>query len=379
MANILLLSHYALPHLGGIEVVVDALAREFVALGHQVTHISADTKVAREQPVEQVSPPPYEIIRVPALNLLENKLGVPWPIFDPRLLPRLFQALRTADVVHAHGMLYLPSALGLLWAKKGRHARILTEHVGHVPYENPFVDRIEKIAIASIGRAAARSADAITVLNEKVRAEMAALAPGTRCVHIPNGVDMEKYHPPTPGEHWRLRAALGWDQTPRLLFVGRLVKKKGIDFALATAKRLHGRAHLVVVGPGGLVPDLNVEYLGPLPPRQVAELYRAADLFFLPSQGEGFPLTAQEAMASGLPVILAEDKAYEPYLGGGMQTAPRDPRALAAAIETWLDPVERANAGKAASQRAQRDFSWRVAARSYLALYDEIRSAHRPR
>ena len=376
MTNILLISHYALPHLGGIEVVVDALAQEFTSLGHRVTHLAADVAGGGSHPAE---PLPYETIRVPAWNPLETKFGVPWPIYSPRLLTHLAQTLRTTDVVHAHGLLYMGSALGLLLAKGFRQPRVLTEHVGHVHYANPALDRVERIAMASLGRVTAHAADAITVLNDKVKNEMAALAPSTRILSIPNGVDTKAFHPPSPDERRRLRAELGWDDSPRVLFVGRLVAKKGITLAVEALRRLRGRAQLVVVGPGELKPATDVEVLGALPRQRVADLYRAADVFLLPSRGEGFPLTAQEAMASGLPVVLAEDPAYAPYLGEGLQTAAAQPEALAAAVEIWLSPDQRAKAGAAAAQRALREFSWRTAALKYLSLYEEIRAAQKDR
>ena len=82
MARILLLSHYALPHLGGIEVVVDALARELGRAGHEVVHVASD---GRRQGETVPEPTAYRVIRVPASNLLE-RLGVPYPVFGPRLL-----------------------------------------------------------------------------------------------------------------------------------------------------------------------------------------------------------------------------------------------------------------------------------------------------
>ncbi len=378
MARILFLSHYALPHLGGIEVVVDALAREMVRAGHDVVHVASDA--LRDGEHTGTAPvTPYEVIRVPSANALEARAGVPWPLFGPGLAAVVRREVARADVVHGHGLLYLSSALGLLEARRlGKPVRVLTEHVGHVAYDSRVLDGIERAAIGSLGRAAARAAEAIVVLNAKVWSEMAALAPSARLCRIPNGVDVARYRPPAPGERERLRRELGWDATPRVLFVGRLVKKKGIELALAAATRLAGRARLVVVGPGELPGGAppHVELLGAQPIERVAELYRAADLFLLPSRGEGFPLTAQEAMASGLPVVLLDDPSYTPYLvAEGARTAPGEPAALAAAIEPLLDGATRARAGAAAAARARASFSWSAAAQAHLELYEETRAA----
>src|SRR5207248_3481763 len=149
-----------------------------------------------------------------------------------------------------------------------------------------------------------------------------------------------------------------------------LVAKKGVHLALDAAR--HGDFELVVVGPGNLPAGApsNVTALGALPPARVAELYRAADAFLLPSRGEGFPLTVQEAMASGLPVVLSDDPGYRSSLegaGAGATQVPLDGARIAEVIES-LDP----GAGAAAAEHARRTFSWHVAADAHERLYAEL-------
>ena len=114
--------------------------------------------------------------------------------------------------------------------------------------------------------------------------------------------------------------------------------------------------------------------LGALPPGRVAELYRAADAFLLPSRGEGFPLTVQEAMASGLPVVLAEDPAYRSHLDGageGATLLPPDGAAMAAALPRLFDNEV---ARRAAYEHARRAFSWHAAADAHERLYNALLS-----
>jgi D-inositol-3-phosphate glycosyltransferase len=359
--KLVIASHYALPHLGGIEVAIDAIARRLAARGHEVVHIASAATTGHGA----ADGAPYRVLRLPALNALEDRLGVPWPVFGPQLLPALRRELARADVVHAHGLLYGSSVLALLLARGRR--RVLTEHVGHVHYASPALDRIQRAAIGSVGRTAVRRAQAVIVLNDKVGAEIAALG-ARRIETIPNGVDTDVYRPPEPGERERLRAELGWDDRPRALFVGRLVAKKGIEQALAAAAGASWE--LVVVGPGRPPAGADhAELLGPLPRGRVAQLYRAADALLLPSRGEGFPLTAQEAMASGLPVVLGDDPAYAPYLGGagrGARTAPPDPAAIEQAVRAAF------GGGADAVAHARRAFSWERAADAHEALYASL-------
>jgi D-inositol-3-phosphate glycosyltransferase len=193
-------------------------------------------------------------------------------------------------------------------------------------------------------------------------------------VTISNGVDTTAYRPPDPGEREALRTALGWDERPRALFVGRLVAKKGIDLAIGAARHADGAFELAIAGPGrppaGL-PD-SVSVLGPQPPERVAGLYRAADALVLPSHGEGFPVVVQEAMASGLPVVVLDDPSYAPYLDGagqGARRVPADPGAIAGALRELLaDPAARASA----REHARRAFSWAEAADAHEALYASL-------
>jgi len=377
MARILFVSNYALPHLGGIEVVVDNLARELAGRGHEVVHVASDGRRPDESEGAAASTA-YEVIRVPAYNGLEERAGVPWPLFGRGLGTVLGREVPRADVVHVHGLLYHNSLAALQLARKSARAvRIVTEHVGHVPYDSAILDGVQAAALASVGRASGSAAEGIVVLNSKVWALVAALAPHARLARIPNGIDFVRYRPPVPGEKEALRRALGWDATPRVLFVGRLVRKKGVDLACAAVARLGPHAHLVIVGPGDLDPKLraaNVEVLGAQDPERVAELYRAADVFLLPSRGEGFPLSAQEAMASGLPVVLLDDPIYRPYLTEGTRTAPADPEALARAVESLFGPTARA-AGAASAEAARARFSWRTTGDAHLRLYEDVLDA----
>jgi glycosyltransferase involved in cell wall biosynthesis len=376
--RIVFLSHYAVPHVGGMETAIDGIADELARRGHDVVHVASD---AGGFPGSDAAPA-YRVVRVPAINVLERRLEVPYPLFGVRLLRVLRRETRAADVVHAHGFLYMPSVFGLPLARRAiaSPARVLTEHVGHVRYESNVIDRVESFAIATIGRACLRAAEAIVAYNTRVAEELARLVPGREIDFIANGVDMRRFHPAEDEERARLRAELGWtDGVPRVLYAGRLVAKKGVELLLSVADLSHGEFELVLAGPGKLprAAGPSVRVLGARSRRQLASLYRAADAFLLPSRGEGFPLSVQEAMASGLPVVMCRDPGYAPHLDGAREavtlTEP-DPRALSEAIRGFLsNETARRAASRAASEHARRMFSWARAADQHESLYARIR------
>ncbi len=100
--HVLIVSHYLPPHVGGIEVLVSELAARLRGAGHRVTLLSS--AIGAKGTEDSI-----DTHRVPAWNILEDNLHVPFPIFAPSILPTMRQAVRSADVVHAHGVLYLSS------------------------------------------------------------------------------------------------------------------------------------------------------------------------------------------------------------------------------------------------------------------------------
>lgn len=369
--RVLILSHYARPHVGGIEAVVDAQVQGLRALGHEVRVITSA--------VPCDAAPQDGVVRIPALNVAEARAGVPFPVFAPSLVPAVVRAARWADVVHAHGFLYLPTLVAALHRRSGRRRPplVVTEHVGHVHYDSALVDAVERAAVASVGRLCVRVADAVVVLNSRVAAEIRSLHRGVRMVVIPNGVDTGRLHPATPPERSGLRDVFGWDDRPRVVFVGRLVEKKGVHLAVAAARQAAGAWELVLVGPGTWPGEDGVRMMGPLSPQGVADVLRAADAMLLPSHGEGFPVVIQEAMACGLPVVVADDPTYGPYLDGaaaGAVRVPPEPQRLAAAVSATLAAP---TASEDARRHALARFDGDAQTRALLDLYVAVGAGRR--
>jgi glycosyltransferase involved in cell wall biosynthesis len=107
----------------------------------------------------------------------------------------------------------------------------------------------------------------------------------------------------------RFAASQPFDQQRplRVLFLGQVVARKGIYDLIEAARLLTGEPLVIdVVGPHHQLPEglpANIRFHGSVALGETASWYRAADLFVLPTQSDGFAITQLEAMSHGLPVI----------------------------------------------------------------------------
>lgn len=337
--NVLIVSHLALPHVGGVENLVDLEIRALAAEGHRVTLVTSDGGGAGEQPTYPTS---VTVVRVAAWHLLERRFGIPYPLFSPRLAWALWRELGRADAVHAHGFLFLGSAVAALFAKLRGVPSVLTDHGGAQKFASRPATVLARMGAETLGRMTTMLAGRAVAYNGRVAALLAKYRRRNDVAFVMNPVDGERFFPPTPEERAEARRALGWDARPRTLFVGRLIATKGVPLILAAADPSFD---LVFCGPGdagllGPLPRAGVEYLPPRPQADLRTLYHAADVLLLPAEvREGFPLVVQEALCCGLPVVLGYDPGFEPYRGlPGLVFTERTVDALRAAIRTALTP-----------------------------------------
>lgn len=336
--RVTVVSHYALPHIGGIEVVVDREVRALCESGCRVTLVTTDVGGPGGAPQYAEG---VRVERLPAWNWLERRLGIPYPLVLPSHVARLAGLIRECDVLHAHGAIYQLSVLAILLGKATGKRVILTEHSGPQPSINRVATAVARLGFETLGRVTTQLSDRVTSVNARVAVFLERLARTRRkSLFLPNPIDLAQFRGRSPEERRVARARLGWgDDRPKVLFVGRLTSEKGVNQLLAAADP---RFDLVFLGPGdpvalGPLPRPGVVYLPPRPPAQMVDVYHAADVLVLPSLREGFSLVAQEALACGLKVVTTYDPGYLPYLPiSGLVFCGREPEAISSAIHTSL-------------------------------------------
>ncbi len=258
-------------------------------------------------------------------------------------------------ILHSHG--YRSNLLGRLAGIGSAARRIVTVHVSLYDYVDtpPFLRQV----YLGIERMTSPLTAKYICISQAMRKDLLRMGiPEAKLVLIPNGVDLERFHPRPPDE--TLRRALGVQgRSPLIGTAGRMVTEKNqadlID-ALPVLRQRWPGLRCLFIGDGPLRPALE-ERAGRLglsdaclftgTRRDIAELYSLLDLFVLPSRREPFGLVLLEAMASQVPVVAtAAGGPLDLIRSGanGLLVAPSDARELASGIDFLLSNPEQAKA-----------------------------------
>ncbi len=317
------------------------------------------------------------MIRIPAWNGLEDRWGVPFPVWSPSVVRRLASLIGRADIVHVHDVYHWSSVLAASFAKLRRRPLFITQHVGIVEHSKTVVKLVQRIIYSSVGRLVFRWATTITVYNPIVESLLREHGvPGDKVTLTYNGIDTGHFCPGDREAIFLTRRRYGLaPEVPVVLFVGRLVPKKGFQ------KLLEARGpgyEIVFVGPGRIpahVPG-GVKFLGPVSRNEVRQLYQASNIFACPAVGEMLTLVMQEAMACGLPVVATDEDAYSRYDldPSGIALVPRDPEVLRSTFLHLLGTPGRMAYMEAYSRRlAEERFDWHRNADHLAAAYYRAR------
>jgi phosphatidyl-myo-inositol dimannoside synthase len=278
----------------------------FEALG-ECAWVSSITVVPRHAPDRVVTP--TGIFQAPARagRIIYTVMALLKAVFRP------------VDVVFC-GHLYMATLAAAIARLKG--ARLIIQMHGVEAWPPP----------SWLRRVAVEAADLVLCVSRHTRACVvgwAATAP-ERVLVLPNTV-ADAF---VPGDGSALRAELGLKGSQVLLTVGRLESRerlKGHDRIIAILPTLLAKGHdpvYLVAGEGDDQPRLDklareagvagrVRFLGRVEPQRLAELYRVADLFVMPSTGEGFGIAFLEAMASGTSALGLDVAGARDALGDG--------------------------------------------------------------
>lgn len=316
-------------------------------------------------------------------GILHNLRRRPWTwLLVLPFLVAMFLACRRelrrhpVAAVHAHWL--LPQGLVAVLARSfgGQRANVVcTSHGGDLFAMNG------KAAVA-LKRFVLRRADRTTVVSEVMRDMVHGIEPDADVHILPMGTDLESIFTPPPSPVER----------SGIVFVGRLVEKKGVRFLVEAFDLLRRNGYsgqLRIIGDGPERPALeaqvrrlgleaSVAFPGALSPLAVRDHLRRARFLVMPSvragggDQEGFGLVQVEAMGCGCPVISSDLPAVRDVIRDGetgLLVPPGNPDALCSAMQRVLDsePLGERLA-RTARAHALEHFDWKTIADRYRTL-----------
>lgn len=204
---------------------------------------------------------------------------------------------------------------------------------------------------------------------------------------VPNGVDTDRFQP--AGDCQKVKRRLKAGNRQIVLFVGRLIPRKGLFYLVEAAKRVvkeRSETLFVLVGNGPLKNSIiaeiekadlagNFVFLGDVSEEELPWIYRCSDVFALPSIQEGQGIVLLEAQASGKSVVAFNVSGVTEAMHDketGLLVKPADSGELAEAILRLLsDESLRLKMGAKGREFVCSELSWDVCAERMLSVYRE--------
>lgn len=308
--NILLISPYFSPMVGGVETHLNDLCNFF---NKQRLHTYVRTYKAlgvKERGLSKERKGYINIHRFwwPDFNLIHKLESYPvlkfLYLFSGLFLDCLLFILKknkSIDVIQAHG--FIAALIAVILGKIFKKRIIVNTHVGF---------RLSRGIMTQIIKYTLENSDQILVLTTGIKKSLVSLGiPEDKIKIYHYWIDQKLFN-----IQKNAKVKLGWQKKIIVLFVGRLVEVKGIQTILCLARKIRN-VTFVIVGTGPLEEKLlqetqsysNVLFLGKINYRDLPVYYNGADLLLVPSKiikqeyEEGIPRVIIEALFCGLPVV----------------------------------------------------------------------------
>jgi glycosyltransferase involved in cell wall biosynthesis len=369
------------------------MGHEVVVLDRKHSNVDSDVENVDGISIVRLKAPVARLDRAPRFLrfLLAEFNAVLFTLWVSRYLARHG---RSTDAIHVH---YSSIGLVLAFLNRGLRGKMFyTCHLSHWALAVEKLTTLERLEIA-VDSFFMRRVNKVIALSDS--AKKAFMSRGKvradSIVVVPNGVDAEFFSPGVDfGETAR---QYGLEGKTTVLFVGRLARIKGVDHLMEVAHIIvnefgHADVRFVLVGSPAFDAvdksvgvaeieayvrrrslDDNVILTGSLPLTEVRKLYAAADIFLLPSLGEGDPLVTLEAMASGKPIVAtAVGGVLRQVRDGwnGFLVERGDVKQLAERTRELVEnPDQRQRMGRNARKLAEEEFDWKAVAEKLVTVY----------
>jgi len=288
-----------------------------------------------------------------------------------------------ADIIHAHDWLSYPAGMA---AKKALGVPLVA-HVHATEFDRTGFG-IPDQRVYDIERAGMHAADMVVAVSEYTKGvivEKYGIAP-EKVMVLHNGIDADDTAVASAVESdmKRLKES-GWGV---VLFVGRLTIQKGPDYFLATARKVlehKPKTLFVVSGSGDMARQMidtgayhglgdKILYTGFVRGKELARLYKTADLVVMPSVSEPFGIVPLEALLNGIPVLISKQSGVAEVVPNALKADFWDVDDMAHKIISVLEyPALKKTLAEQGGKDA-RSQAWRKVARSCIMVYEKVRN-----
>jgi len=376
---------------GGRPAKVAAIARHLTLLGHHVTVLTVDLGIRSvEHHLSGLLPCPWgwraekdgvEIFYLPPVFRYRT---LTW---NPGVSRYCKDQLESFDVVHIYGLYDL---LGPAVASfcRSRGLPYVVEPLGMVrQIDRSFL--LKRGWHTLFGSSLLQNAARLIATSQQERRELLEDGfPKDRLFLRHNGLDLQEYTCLPPRGTFRTQHGIP-SHVPAILFVGRLIPRKGVDLLIAAFARVcPDGGWLVVAGPEGergYLRELEqtakrhgvsdrVLFVGPLFGEQKRAAMVDSDVFALASEYENFANSVAEAIACGTPVVVTDRCGISEFVEQKVGLViPRDVGALAEALQRLINDTPLYEQFKAHCGEVTASLGWEGLLGPMVALYEEIR------
>ena len=316
--NILLISHFFPPHLGGVETATYNTAKKLVEFGHRVVVLTSTCKLEKRK-LQELDGflvyrfKPFELPQFKILPQLSSLGIIPGAIIR---LPKIIKK-HNIQLIHLEGRFFPISYISAILNKLILKRPIVVSAQGRL--EVGITGLIEDIFDAFITKYVYQKLRKIICVSESLKRRFLNFKiKEDKLIVIPNGVDIAKFS--------RIESSTllnkhlkGKSDFKKVIFVGRLDVQKGVEYlirAIPIVVKAYNKVHFFILGNGNLENELkrlakklnilsNLTFLEAIRLEKMPEFYSSADIFCLPSLHEGFPLSIAEALSIGLIIVAS--------------------------------------------------------------------------
>lgn len=368
MKILLISSEYYTKNGGGIGIYLHNFCKYLIQNGHHVSLItSSDENLESKEILQKIDLHRIPYLNIPFIGMLQ------WSISSYFLAKKL-NNVYNFDIINPH----LPTSHFFTCFYRQKTPIVLTMHNSFLNYGTRKVNIILKNITIIRDILSARKSNAVICLNNELKSELTKYCIKNTVYKIPLGFSLDELK--TCCHKERI------DRLFRILFVGRIVEGKGLEYLLKAIELLNDPTMiLLIAGDGPLKQKLekeyhhikNVSFLGKIEDREkLFSIYHNSDILVIPSEGEGMPTVLIEGMACGLPVIATKLPGIEDVVNSNFcrLVKTRDETEISEALKDLSKNRNLLKAMSLESLKESQKYNWKVIGDTILNAFEKVKS-----